>query len=83
MSNMSYCRFENTTRDFEDCLDALREEGSVEEYIENQNPSNYEKESIIRLIELAKEMVEEFGDDEWVSWWDTDLPWNSQCSKSY
>ena len=61
---MSYCRFENTTRDFKDCLDALREEGSVEEYIENQNPSNYEKELIIRLIGLAKEMVEEFGDDE-------------------
>ena len=23
MSNMSYCRFENTSNDFEDCLDAL------------------------------------------------------------
>ena len=63
MSNMGYCRFENTTRDFKDCLDVLREEGSVEKYIENRGPSSYERESITRLIGLAKEMVEEFGND--------------------
>lgn len=26
MANMSYCRFQNTRRDAEDCLDALRDE---------------------------------------------------------
>lgn len=26
MANMSYCRFQNTRLDMEDCLDALREE---------------------------------------------------------
>ena len=26
MANMSYCRFQNTRNDMEDCLDALREE---------------------------------------------------------
>ena len=26
MANMSYCRFQNTRRDMEDCLDALRDE---------------------------------------------------------
>ena len=26
MANMSYCRFHNTRRDMEDCLDALRDE---------------------------------------------------------
>lgn len=26
MANMSYCRFQNTRRDVEDCLDALRDE---------------------------------------------------------
>ena len=26
MANMSYCRFQNTRSDMEDCLDALREE---------------------------------------------------------
>lgn len=33
MANMSYCRFQNTRSDMEDCLDALREEQrlSVEE----------------------------------------------------
>ncbi len=25
MANMSYCRFENTRKDLDDCLDALRE----------------------------------------------------------
>ena len=27
MSNMSYCRFENTLSDLRDCLNALKEEG--------------------------------------------------------
>jgi hypothetical protein len=27
MSNMSYCRFENTLNDLRDCIAALREEG--------------------------------------------------------
>ena len=26
MANMSYCRFQNTRSDMEDCIDALREE---------------------------------------------------------
>lgn len=26
MANMSYCRFQNTRQDMEDCLDALRNE---------------------------------------------------------
>lgn len=26
MANMSYCRFQNTRSDMEDCMDALREE---------------------------------------------------------
>ena len=27
MSNMSYCRFENTVSDMQDCLDAMIEDG--------------------------------------------------------
>ena len=33
MSNMSYCRFENTADDLEDCVDALREEVSEVEHV--------------------------------------------------
>lgn len=32
MANMSYCRFENTNRDFEDCVEAVEEavfDGSI------------------------------------------------------
>lgn len=29
MANMSYCRFQNTRADLEDCLDALRSEKSL------------------------------------------------------
>lgn len=31
MSNMSYCRFQNTSRDLNDCLDALEEERPLSE----------------------------------------------------
>lgn len=32
MANMSYCRFQNTRADLEDCLDALRSEKSLSNY---------------------------------------------------
>ena len=35
MSNMSYCRFQNTYNDLRDCLDALREE-PLEELSESE-----------------------------------------------
>ena len=30
MSNMSYCRFENTVADIRDCLNAIRDAGGIE-----------------------------------------------------
>ena len=32
MSNMSYCRFTNTRRDMEDCLEALRDEKPLSDF---------------------------------------------------
>ncbi len=61
MSNMSYCRFENTFGDLEDCYHALHEEGGVEGV--EQDANEYEKPYIKRLIELCKDIVEEFGDE--------------------
>ena len=53
MGNMSYCRFENTSKDLEDCIEALR---NYED--ECNNLSSYEVEALQDLIEQAKEVVE-------------------------
>lgn len=62
MPNMSYCRFENTYSDLRDCYDALSEAGSIEE-IEN-DANQYEKKYIRKLVELCKDIVADFGEDE-------------------
>ena len=41
MANMSYCRFENTYGDLQDCYDALIEAGSIKEVEENK--CNYKR----------------------------------------
>ena len=51
MSNMSYCRFENTARDLEDCLDAIRD-GEI-----NDLSSQYEVDGLEELLELCKNIV--------------------------
>lgn len=61
MPNMSYCRFENTFKDLTDCQDALANANSIEEY---ENTCNaYEKPFVKKLIELCKEIAENFGDE--------------------
>ena len=50
MPNMSYCRFENTRRDMEDCLHAI-------EYGEAEDLSKYEHEALKDFLDLAKEIV--------------------------
>ncbi len=61
MGNMSYCRFENTYQDLEECYEALQNEGGVKEIEEEAN--QYEKPYIKKLIELCKDIVEEFEDE--------------------
>jgi len=53
MGNMSYCRFENTARDLEDCVDAL--------YNEEKIDSQYERNGLQRILDLAKDIV--FNED--------------------
>ena len=49
---MSYCRFENTSKDLEDCIQALHD------YEEECNSlSSYEIEALQDLVEQAKEKV--------------------------
>ena len=51
MSNMSYCRFENTSRDLEDCIEAI-ENGEINELNE------YEIEAIKTMQYQAKCILE-------------------------
>lgn len=56
MSNMSYCRWENTSRDFEECVDALEEgiekHGSLENFLQTLS-SDDERRAFKRMIQLA------------------------------
>ena len=51
MSNMSYCRFENTARDLQDCLDAIQD-GEI-----NDLGSQYEVDALEELLDLCKNVV--------------------------
>jgi len=49
-TNMSYCRFENTYRDLQDCYNAMDDDLSEEE-------TEFRK----RLIELCRDISDEYG----------------------
>lgn len=54
MANMSYCRFNNTLSDLEDCRDAL----------ENQNISSIaEKRKAKRLLKVCREIADNYDED--------------------
>ena len=55
MSNMSYCRFENTYHDLQDCFDSINRKA------ENERDERYH----LRMIELIKEMYQEISDTEY------------------
>lgn len=56
MANMSYCRFENTARDLQDCLDALNEAPNIE--VLEDDASENERPMIRHLIELCKQVAD-------------------------
>jgi len=55
MPNMSYCRFENTTKDMQDCLYAI-EEGETKEL------SRYEASALREFLDLA-EVIKDYEPD--------------------
>ena len=57
MGNMSYCRFENTSNDLMDCMEAL-EELDVEQVSEM---SSYEREGLLELVRLSNEISNQFS----------------------
>lgn len=59
MSNLSYCRFQNTTPDLEDCVEALEEiDGNLAEL------SKDEARAADRLIELCHRVAAQFPQGE-------------------
>ena len=55
MPNMGYCRFENTARDLQDCLDHM------EETPRSETEKHARKRLILRCVELACDYGEEVG----------------------
>ena len=51
MPNMSYCRFENTVKDMNDCLNAI-------EYGETNDLSDYELLALRDFLELGQVIVD-------------------------
>lgn len=60
MSNMSYCRFENTYNDLLECQQEL-EANSIRDIELNAN--EYEKPYIRKLIALCKEIADDYYDE--------------------
>lgn len=58
MSNMSYCRFENTVGDLQDCLEQLRDYGLTGQNEYDELLSRSEFESALELIEMCQEVAQ-------------------------
>jgi hypothetical protein len=50
MANMSYCRFENTAKDLQDCVNAI-DRGETEDL------NDYEKSGLADIINLSEYIV--------------------------
>jgi hypothetical protein len=50
MPNMSYCRFENTVTDMQDCINAIEDR-------ETDELSNYEVNALSSFLDLAREIT--------------------------
>ena len=61
MSNMSYCRFENTTRDMSDCIDALEEADWNMDSLKQDASEDYEQPAMDRFIKLCRRVVRIVG----------------------
>lgn len=51
MANMTYCRYENTSKDLQDCVDTLWESDCSEDL------SMYEQHGLHKILDLAQEIV--------------------------
>lgn len=56
MANMSYCRFQNTSNDLLDCVNAMQEE----ETLQDLDLSEEELRAMVRMVKLCGRFVEEY-----------------------
>jgi len=56
MSNMSYCRFENTAGDLADCVEAMEEACTMEEL----DLSSYELDAMERMRSLCRRFLAQY-----------------------
>ena len=65
MSNMSYCRWQNTSSDLKACLNDMEEfcygGGTIEEYADNL--SEEEKKAFFTLLKQAGELVARYEEE--------------------
>jgi hypothetical protein len=61
MPNMSYCRFQNTCDDLDDCRNVM--EGADEYYQSRKDFSSDECNAFERLVEICKHIVRMYDDD--------------------
>lgn len=59
MSNMSYCRFENTLRNLRDCENAMAEFNSFKD----TGLSDYEQHAFERLVKMCARIADGWQDD--------------------
>ena len=53
MANMSYCRFENTLRDLQDCKEAMSNDLDL---------SKSEQRSFVRMVKMCRDIAEMYED---------------------
>ena len=58
MSNMSYCRFENTSKDLQDCLSAIYNG-------ETEDLDSYEQRGLKQILKISKLIVQMEDDIEY------------------
>lgn len=59
--NMSYCEFENTFRDLQNCLNTLNDTGSIANV--ESNAIQHEKEYVRKLIRLCMDISKNWSDE--------------------
>ena len=58
MANMSYCRFENTSRDLRDCVEALEELADDLAFGEGRTLSTTERQAADWMVKLCSRYLE-------------------------
>ena len=62
MANMAYCMFQNTVQDFAHCVGRAGDWGFDFDAL-----SSEEQAALLRLVKVARELVEDASSEEWGS----------------